>query len=132
MNTLSAEPAADLARTEQLRSEPQATRVMRCTNTQKETNRMKKLLLTLAALVFAFANVSEAGKGNIPIAPFQIAQSIQSIQSIAQAIQSAKEPIHNSKPVTTPASKKKRTASRSSRKPSLATASNESSALVST
>jgi hypothetical protein len=44
----------------------------------------------------------------------------QAIQSIAQAIQSAKEPIYNSKPVTTPASKKKRTASRSSPTPSAA------------
>ena len=89
---------------------------------------MKTLIpLTLAVLaIFTFPNVSEAGKGNIPIAPFQIAQGIQ---SIAQAIQSAKEPIHNSKPVATPASKRTRTASRSSRRSSLAAASSQSSAV---
>ena len=89
---------------------------------------MKKLIpLTLAVLaIIAFPNVSEAAKGNIPIPPYQI------VQTIAQAIQSEKEPIYNSKPVATPASKKKRTGSRSSRRPSLAAASNQSSAVVST
>jgi len=79
-----------------------------------ETNRMKKLLLTLPAMVFTLASVSPAAFAgvNIPIGLPQVALSI------AQAIRSTQEPTYKSKPVKTPGSKKKQTASRSSSTPS--------------
>jgi hypothetical protein len=90
-----------------------------------------KTIAAIAAIIsiFAFANLSEAGTGNIPIAPFQIALGIA---QAAQAIQSTQQPIYKSKEVKPAASKKKQTASRSSRRPPLAAASNQSSAVVST